>query len=315
MQFLCCCRTQQIETIHFHPVTLEDKRWVDRILRLEDSRSTDFCFTSILVWNDTYHQQLAAFGDRLLYKLFYHGAPFYGFPVGRGPLRPVICALYCDAETDGVPLKISGITAQNYQALEEEFPGQFEFTADTFAFDYVYEAESLATLAGKKLSAKRNHINRFIENNPDWAFEPIRMETLLECVFMTREWARHHQKDETFAAELLALDIAFANYDALRLEGGLIRSGGKVVAFAIGEPINSDTYIVHFEKAFSDIQGAYPMINREFARWICATHPHIRYINREDDLGIESLQRAKRSYYPVFMVEKYSAVWKGAEPL
>jgi len=80
-----------------------------------------------------------------------------------------------------------------------------------------------------------------------------------------------------------------------------------VIAFTIGEPLNSDTYIVHFEKAFSDIQGAYPMINREFARHIQTLRPNIRYFNREEDLGIESLQRAKRSYYPVFMVEKYHA--------
>jgi len=285
---------------------------MDRIIRLEDARSSDWCFTSIFVWNDTFHQQVTAAGDRLAVKLMYHGVPFYAFPIGQGDLEPIIMALHRDVEPYGIPLKIRGITAKMMDELEAVFPGRFEFSPDTFAFDYVYEAEKLATLAGRKLSAKRNHINRFIENNPDWTFEPITAETLPACIDMSREWALYHQKDANFTAELTALGQAFDHYDALGLEGGFIRVGGRIIAFSIGERLNSDTYITHFEKAFSDIQGAYPMINREFARYICATHPDMQYINREDDLGIESLQRAKKSYYPAFMVEKYAGVWRGA---
>ena len=294
----------------FRPVTLEDKPWMDRIIQLEDARSSDWCFTSIFVWNDTFHQQVAACADRLIIKLMYHGVPFYAFPIGKGDLRPVIDALHRDVASYGVPLKIRGITAKTLSELETAFPNCFEFSPDTFAFDYVYEAEKLATLAGRKFSSKRNHINRFIEHNPGWVFEPITVDTLPECIAMSREWALHHQKDANFSAELTALHQAFSHYNALELEGGLIRVAGRVVAFSIGEILNSDTYIVHFEKAFSDIQGAYPMINREFARYIRDTHPHIQYINREDDLGIESLQRAKKSYYPAFMVEKYAALWR-----
>jgi len=306
----CGSLAQHIETCTFRPVTLADKAWMDRLIRLEDARSSDWCFTSIFVWNDTFHQEVAACWDRLLIKLMYHGKPFYAFPIGKGDLTPVIWALHQDATRHGVLLNIRGITAKNMQELENAFPGRFEYSPDTFAFDYVYEAEQLATLAGRKLSAKRNHINRFVEQNPDWAFEPITRETLPQCIAMSREWEANHQKDANFTAELTALHQAFSHYEALGLEGGLLRVGGEVIAFAIGEPLNSDTYIIHFEKAFSDIQGAYPMINREFARYIRTTHPHIRYINREDDMGIESLQKAKRSYYPAFMVEKYAALWR-----
>ena len=82
---------------------------------------------------------------------------------------------------------------------------------------------------------------------------------------------------------------------------------GEVVAFTMGDRLNSDTYDVHFEKAYGELQGAYAMINREFARWVRAKHPNVRYLNREDDMGVEGLRKAKESYYPDRMVEKYAA--------
>ncbi|MCL2367675.1 MAG: phosphatidylglycerol lysyltransferase domain-containing protein [Oscillospiraceae bacterium] len=297
--------------LNFSPISLTDKPWIDRIIRLEDSRSCDWCFTSIFVWDAVFCQHVAAAGERLVVKIFYQGGvPFYAFPIGEGALVPVVEAMRQDIVQYDTSFRIRGITVKNLQELEAAFPGQFIVTPDCFAFDYVYEAEKLATLAGKKLSAKRNHINRFLEQNPDWLFEPITAENLPLCIAMAERWAATHEKTVNFASELDALALAFAHFDALGLEGGLLRSDGEVIAFTMGEPLNSDTYIIHFEKAFSTIQGAYPMINREFARYIRERHPHIQYINREDDLGIESLKKAKRSYYPAFMVEKYTAHWK-----
>ena len=98
------------------------------------------------------------------------------------------------------------------------------------------------------------------------------------------------------------------HYHALGLEGGLIRVYGEVVAFTMGDRLNSDTYDVHFEKAYGELQGAYAMINREFARWVRAKHPNVRYLNREDDMGVEGLRKAKESYYPDYLEVNFSAV-------
>lgn len=108
--------------------------------------------------------------------------------------------------------------------------------------------------------------------------------------------------------EGIALRTAMEYYDQLGLEGGLIRVYGEVVAFTMGDFLTRDTFDVHFEKAYSELQGAYAMINREFARWVRAKHPEIKYLNREDDMGVEGLRKAKESYYPDLMVEKYAAV-------
>ncbi|WP_230982638.1 DUF2156 domain-containing protein [Flavonifractor plautii] len=159
-------------------------------------------------------------------------------------------------------------------------------------------------------------LNRFVENNPTWTYEEITPATLPECLEMDKEWYRRSLQREGDAEERdlgdegIALRTAMEHYEELGLEGGLIRVYGEVVAFTIGDRLSADTYDVHFEKAYGELQGAYAMINREFARWVRARHPEIRYLNREDDMGVEGLRKAKQSYYPDLMVEKHTAVMK-----
>ena len=93
----------------------------------------------------------------------------------------------------------------------------------------------------------------------------------------------------------------------LGLRGGLLRVNGEIVAFTIGEPVNEDTFVVHIEKAFPEIQGAYPMINQQFVTNACQEY---QYINREEDTGAPGLRKAKQSYRPVFMVDKGSVTFK-----
>ena len=310
----CCLMYQNtvVKSLEFKTATLADRPWMNRILREEGSRSTDFCFTSIFTWDQIFHQRVTQIDNRLAVRLIYQGAPFYAFPVGTGDLEPVIMALRYDAASFNVPFKLRGVTEKHRLELEAVFPGQFAFSTDENAFDYIYEVEKMATLAGKKLHAKRNHINRCIEGNPDWSFEPITLDNLPECFAMAQEWVSQHANQRSYDSELYVLRRAVSNFAALELEGGLLRVEGKVIAFTMGEVLTEDTYIIHFEKAFPSIQGAYPMINREFARFIQETHPHLKYINREDDMGIEALRKAKRSYYPAFLLEKYTAVWREA---
>ena len=151
---------------------------------------------------------------------------------------------------------------------------------------------------------------------PDWTVEVIDDANLADCAEMDLEWNRRyrpdaataHQEEETLLSERHAMSRAFAAFHELGLTGILIRSEGKVVAFTMGSRIGSDTFDLHFEKAFSDIQGAYPMIYREFARWLREHVPGLRWLNREDDMGMEGLRKSKESYYPDRMVEKYTAI-------
>jgi len=295
--------------IDFKTVSLGDKAWIDRLIKLEDSKNADCNFTNIFVWDDSFHQEVAEYCDRLLIKLMCHGTPFYAFPIGAGDLKPVIEALREDAQSHGAPLKIRGITRENVALLEEHFPQKFEIIEDADVFDYVYTLEKMALLTGKKLHGKRNHINRFVEDN-NWSFDAIGADDIPLCIKLCQQWLEEGNGHGNVHAEHLALKRVFENYFALGLEGGVLRSDGEAIGFTIGERLNSDTYIVHFEKAVGHIQGAYAMVNRQFARYVVEKYPDLRYVNREDDMGMENLRKAKRSYYPEFMIEKYTAVWK-----
>ncbi len=300
--------------INFHPPKLEDKPWVDRLLAQADYRGCDYNFTNLFTWKDAYRMEIAREGDFLLTHICSRIGCSYLYPAGRGPLEPVVRILEADALERGAPLRLVCLTAPQTAQLEAAFPGEFTFAADRDGFDYLYDINRLADLGGKKLHAKRNHINRFIENNPGWVYEELTPERLPQCLEMDKEWYRRSLQREGAAEEqdlgdeVIALRLAMEHYQALGLEGGLIRVDGRVVAFTMGDKLSSDTYDVHFEKAYGEIQGAYAVINREFARWVRERHPEIRYLNREDDMGVEGLRKAKESYYPDLMVEKYTAV-------
>ena len=299
--------------IEFHKPQLTDKPWVDELLRRADHRGCEYNFTNLFVWSDAYDQRIARVGDFLVTHLCGALGCSYIYPAGSGDIAPVLTALEQDAAERDVPFRLVCLTQPQTQELDALFPGRFTFEADRDGFDYLYDIDRLADLGGKKLHAKRNHINRFIENNPSWVYEDITPETLPECLEMDKEWYRRSMIREGLAEERdlgdegRALRLAMEHYHSLGLEGGLIRVYGEVVAFTMGDLLSSDTYDVHFEKAYGELQGAYAMINREFARRVRQRHPQVRYLNREDDMGVEGLRKAKESYYPDLMVEKYSA--------
>ncbi len=131
------------------------------------------------------------------------------------------------------------------------------------------------------------------------------------CLELLEQWTDASVNgNEGAAEEHEAILRCFEAWDVLGQEGGALFADGRLVAFTVGELITGDTFNVHFEKAYSDVNGAYPMVNREFIRQVLLKHPEICYVNREEDMGYENLRRAKMSYYPLFMVEKYTAYWR-----
>jgi len=296
--------------IDFKPVGLSDKGRMYRHFKAEDSRSCDFNFTNIFIWGDTYKLTAAEISDMLVFRTVVDDMIYYSFPIGPGDTRAAVSALLRHCEEREEAFHLRGITEKNAEKIDILFPCLFDFIEERSYYDYIYSAEKLATLSGKRLHAKRNHINKF-ESTYKWSFEPLTAENVTLCAEMNKEWVLRNEDEKdfgTFGSEQDALSKALSNFDALGLEGGILYADGKVAAFTIGEKLNSDTYVVHFEKAFKEITGSYSMINREFVRYVLQKHPETVYINREDDTGAENLRRAKESYYPEFMVEKFVAV-------
>ena len=296
--------------IPFKTVTLCDKPWVDELVFAENSPSADYNFGNIYIWDKHYRQLIARCGDRMLTKLRYEGQPAFVFPIGSGPLRPAIEALRAFAAERGYPLVLRGVTPAHMLHLNAEYPDRFRFAPERDNWDYLYLAEKLASYAGKALHGKKNHCNRFEAEN-EWEFRPLSYELIPGCLDMLDVWSEENSArlDKSVAFEHDAIVRAFAAYEWLGLEGGVLFAGGKIVGFSLGEMCSADTFDVHFEKAQIDLNGAYPMVCRELTRMLMARHPQLRYMNREDDMGLESLRQSKQSYKPIGMVEKYIARW------
>lgn len=302
--------------IDFHAPALTDGPWVKARTAEGTSRGCEYSFTSLFLWGRAYDQALAEVDGFLTVRAHSALGCSYLWPVGSGDLSGVLEKLEEDARQRGCAFRLIGLTPEAVEELERLRPGEFQVMEDRNTWDYLYEIDKLADLGGRKLHAKRNHCKRFQENNPDWVYEDLTPAVIPECLELVREWERlGREREGTQAASSLdgeewAIQTAAEHFETLDLEGGLIRVEGRVIAFTMASRLSEDCFDIHFEKAYGSIQGAYAMINREFARRVRERHPEVRYLNREEDMGLESLRKAKSSYYPDLMAEKYTAVRK-----
>lgn len=293
--------------ITFRKIELEDQELLTSYLNQKPYRSCDLVFANIFLWSRKYRTEFAIVEDTLIFCGFQeNGNPSITFPIGEieqiKKALEVMSAWFAGQKAE---FHMHLVQEKEFELLEQWYPGRFQAVYNRDAADYVYETEKLITLAGKKLHGKRNHINRFKENNPGWVYEPITAGNVEDCFQMALKWreAMQCEYDVEKRDEICVTLNALRLMEELHLQGGLLRAEpeGEVIAFTIGEPLNPDTFVVHIEKAFAEIQGAYPMINQQFTEHAAAG---FAYVNREEDTGAEGLRKAKLSYRPAFLVEK-----------
>ena len=290
--------------LNFRELSITDRPVLSALYSGAKGHGCEYSFTGLFLWGQ---QQVAFVDDVPLFFSRFDDWYSYQYPFTTPELIPY---LRDDAHERGIAFRMFGLTAQEVEALEAEYPGQFSFHPVRDSADYVYKIERLASLAGKKLQGKRNHCNRFEAAYPDYRVIELTPELLPRCREFTENWYAAHIEsgvDMDYAGERIAIKRAFDNFEALHLEGILLETTDGMVAFSMGSHIRPDTFDVHFEKALADVNGAYPMVNREFARLLHARYPELRWLNREDDMGIEGLRRAKESYFPDVLLEKFVA--------
>ena len=290
--------------IDFKPLCLSQKPQYDAMLQCSGQRGCEYSFANLFLWG----RQRAAFldGNLVLFSQ-YNRRSVYPFPVGCGDLKPALEAIIRDAKERGIPCRLCGLTQPNRELLEQLFPGKFRFHHDRDSFDYVYDIHQLADLPGRKFQRKRNHLNRFLQTHPDYRTEPITDENLPQVeAFIARWYELRLQEDPhgDFHMEQAAFRKALAHRQALGMEGLLLYDGEALLAMTMGSRLSACTFDVHFEKALDRNDGAYGAINREFARHLREKYPELRWLNREDDMGLEGLRKAKLSYNPDHMIEK-----------
>lgn len=260
----------------------------------------DFSFANLFIWQEVYGARFAIHKEHLLIRArSAGGGAIYAFPLGRGDKKSVITDLKRRAESEGTPLKMGSVTEPMKQMLNEWFPNEITYSNPSDLCDYIYLSDDLIALKGKKYSSKRNHINKFVARyHGMFEYKPITNDILPHCVRLNELWrAERGDNYGDYNAVLRALD----NWELLGLEGGALFIDGQISAFTAGQPNNAQTYDIIIEKARADIEGAYAYINNAFARSNCAG---FTYINREEDMGVAELKKAKMSYYPHIRREK-----------
>lgn len=288
--------------LNFKKPEIADREWVQRLYECSGFRGAEYTFANLYLWS-YFYGEITQYNDHLCQRLTYNGMHQYIFPAGCGAKKPVLDRLWQDSREAGKPFVVRSLTRDTMEQLQNLYPGKFTYEETRNAFDYLYEIDTLCELAGKKYQAKRNHINRFVEANPNWHIEVVTKDKLHICRALADKWYESHPDS---AADSRALEKAMKYFDELHFEGIILYGEEEPVAFSLGNRISVDTFDVNFEKSFADIQGAYPLVNREFARHIHNKYPEIRYLNREDDMGLENLRKAKESYHPI-LLEKYIA--------
>lgn len=289
--------------INFKPLTIQERPAVEAVLRCQ-MRGCEYSFANLYLWG---RQRVAWVEGSLVVFSQFNRKSVYLYPAGCTDPKPALDAIMHDAAKRDIPCRITGLSQDNCATLERLYPGKFRYHIDRDSFDYVYGIDGLADLAGRKYQKKRNHINRFLQEYPDYTTEPLTADNAADARNMVEQWYEERQKEDPnqdFHMERSAICKALREFTALGMEGMLLKSGGRVLAMTLGSRLNDTTFDIHFEKAIERSDGVYGMINREFARYLREKYPDLQWLNREDDMGLEGLRRAKMSYSPDFMMEK-----------
>lgn len=300
--------------IPFRIPQADDACWVRPLLEAEGLALCNYSFPVLFCWQDTYGFRYAPLDRRLLVQMKSTLGHSYLWPAGEGDPVPALEALTAHAHREGEPLRMIALTQYHKNWLEDRYPGRFCFVEAREGFDYLYDVNRLADLPGKKLHAKRNHIHRLDEAYPGWTWSWLTRQDIAACQEMDRLWLRQAQQREevqglsTLDGENRALDLALTHWQEIGLEGVVLRWQDQVLGFSLGAPLTQNIFDVHFERARADIQGAYPAVNRSFAQAVRQKYPQIRYLDREDDMGLPGLRKAKLSYRPDYLQVNFSAV-------
>lgn len=302
----------------FHPLTLSDREAMQAVTLHSGRRNCNYTFANLVGWKFLFGTEVCVLDNAVVLRYTFEGQRAYMVCTAEALSWELIEALFDDSNGD---LTLMGLEDSQVKAplssprlggspdaktslpqLGEVRRG-FSVEPDRNQFDYIYRRTDLTTLHGKHLDAKRNHINRFRAEHPDFEYRPLTPELFDECRRLTEIWQEDkNQNDngnETINAEHRVMETIFSNWDALGMTGGSIFVDGRMVAFTYGAAVTTDTLDICVEKADRHVEGAFAIINQQFAEHLPEQYI---YLNREEDMGIPGLRQAKLSYHPEILL-------------
>ena len=288
-----------------------DKPTFDKFFGSRYCENSGYTFTNFFMWRKMRDYRWAV-EDDVLYIFSSNEEIFAAWqPIGpQEKMQDAITKILRVADELRGEKKFMFVVVEKIFADElKNYPhAKFNVTAERDRFDYVYLTQDLINLSGRKFHGKKNHLNAFRKNYPNAKYVPITEKIIPQCREELNAWYEEHKRinpdNEFICYEQAAIHEIFDHFDRFKLKGGAIVIDGKVAAFTFGERLNSDTAVIHVEKGNPNVRGVYAAINQSFVanEWSAMT-----FINREEDMGIDGLRRAKESYRPIKLIEKFNA--------
>ncbi|MFX1322110.1 MAG: DUF2156 domain-containing protein [Promethearchaeota archaeon] len=295
------------------PIEITDKKLFDEYFQKYPPETSEFTFTNLFMWRIYYNFLFMEFKEHLILfsndylkkrkKPINGGSRDYIYffpPIGPHP-DEIIIELFeniRNIEIHRIPEEICAKVTQN----EKYTKLNLDYLEDRNNWDYIYNKEEILNLAGNKFRQNRRWLQKFL-NNYDYDFQLLTNNLVEKCKELQLEWCvmRACTEDESLEAEQEAIYEALNNFEALGFSGGILCVNDKCAAYTFGEMLNKRTLVIHIEKAHREYEGSYQAINNLFLK---NSSEDTLYVNREQDLGIEGVRRAKESYKPTYMVKK-----------
>ena len=296
---------------NFKKLEKKDKPIFDKILKSRYYENAEYTFTNMYMWREMLNLRWTIEDEVIFVATSSNEMLALWQPFGaQEKMQEAIAKFLAYAEENKGDRAVAFVVVEkNFVEELEKYPHKkFNIRAERDNFDYVYLAQDLINLSGRKYHGKKNHLNQFRKDYPTAEYVPITAEIIPKCRDELNRWYDLHRKenpdDKFIYYEQAAIHEIFDNFEDFNLKGGAILLNDKVVAFTFGEQLNSDTAVIHVEKADPEVRGVYAAINHNF---VAAEWSEMTFINREEDMGLEGLRQAKESYKPVKMIEKYFA--------
>ena len=276
---------------------------LSRFFKNYPSRSCDYSIGGILMWADYFDYKMAIHDSTLFIKGYDNelGSYIYYFPLGPMDKNKAIALIKRDASNNNG----SSIIVSNFETLGSDTNSQIN--DDRFIYqnwkEYIYDIEKFIHFSGKKMEKKRNHLNYFIRNYPHYTIEQIKLENIQELIEFTLKFEQGHIDSQLFKYESEQTCKVLSCYQIYPFEGILMRYNGYIIGYTLGEKIG-DTFFVHIEKGDTGFQGIYQALSSHMAQFIQNEYPEVVLLNREEDMGYESLRKSKESYHPSLFINK-----------
>ena len=290
--------------LSFKPLTIDDRDVLEPRIRAANFPLCEYTFATQTCWAECNQTQWATFGDFVLIRYDDEGRERFLCPIGVGDPSPAMS--WC------VERMVSGGFAPEITMVPDRVRamlcgGPWWFEPDKGNFDYLYLRDDLATLPGGRFSRKRNFIARFLKQHPSWSFDEIGVGEISDCMSFLLDWCRDNDCSGSrwLGFETEAMRNCLLWQDALRMRACALRVDGRIVGLTVGEELAPDTFVVHYEKAHRNIDGAYPMLTREFARVMGEQY---LFVNREQDMGEPGLRKSKEQWFPVGVAPAFTLI-------